>query len=413
MIEGLRLDFHTFPTLTTTPPPHAVTSVRQVSNMLPFIPDWLERGFVREVFAPEASKTPMYYSRTFTVSKKDGRRRPVLDLSSLNKLLKIPKFRMETLDRIVKGIVEDLWGASLDILDAYLNVPLARQFHKYFAFVLGERIFVFQVLPFGLSTAPWAFSRVIKPIKAHLRRQGMIIFSFLDDFLILAASQQLTRFHTTLTRKLLEDLGFKINLDKSSFTPLQRLEFLGVVLDLENLTLSLPEEKIQKILHWVEEGRERVSFSRRDLESLVGFLNFTAGYLPLGRLYLIPIIVWMNFHTAVESRDLLVPLDKELRSALLPWTFKDSLREPVPMHLEIPSVDIMTDASGYGWGGVLIPYQVRGTWCPSVSNLSMNWKELRAIFLTLDYFSDLLQGKTVRVLSDNTTALACLRHQGP
>ena len=42
----------------------------------------------------------------------------------------------------------------------------------------------------------------------------------------------------------------------------------------------------------------------------------------------------------------------------------------------------------------------------------MNWKELRAIFLTLSYFADQLQGKTVRVLSDNTTAIACLRRQG-
>ena len=362
--------------------------------MLPFIPDWLERGYVREVSKQEALQTPMFFSRTFTVPKGEVDRRPILDLSELNKLLIIPKFRLETLERIVKSIVEGLWGTSLDIMDAYLNVALAPQFHKYFAFVLGERTFVFQVLPFGLSTAPWAFTRVMKPIKAHLRRQGVIVSSFFDDFLILAGSQQLAQAHTQLTKELLESLGFRINLRKSAFTPLQRLEFLGVVLDLKNLSLSLPQNKIEKVLRWVKEGGEKVFFSRRSLESLVGFLNFAAGYLPLGRLYLIPIIVWMNFHTSVESRDLLVPLDEELRSALLPWTDPEYLGKPVPMHLETPSVDIMTDASGYGWGGVMIPFQVRGTWGPSLMGFSMNWKELRAIHLTLTYFANDLEGKT-------------------
>ena len=409
MLNGLKLFFHTDPTLSSDPPPHAVTSSKQVKNMLPFIPEWLERGYVRELSKQEARETPLFYSRTFTVPKKEGKRRPVLDLSELNKLLRIPKFRMETLDRIVENIVEGLWGASLD---AYLNVPLAPEFHKFFAFVLGERTFVFQVLPFGLSTAPWAFTRVIKPIKAHLRQQGVSVASFFDDFLILVGSQQLTRDHTQMTQELLESLGFRINLSKSSFTPQRSLEFLGVVLNLADLTLSLPQSKVDKILRWVGEGGEREFFSRRDLESLVGFLNFTASYLPLGRLYLIPIMVWMNFHTAVESRDLLVPIDEELRSALIPWTDLEALRNPVPMHTETPSVDIMTDASAYGWGGVMIPFQVRGTWGPSLEGFSMNWKELRAIFLTLSYFVDQLQGRTVRVLSDNTTAIACLRRQG-
>ena len=116
-------------------------------------------------------------------------------------------------------------------------------------------------------------------------------------------------------------------------------------MNLSDLTLSLSQSKMDKILRWVGEGGEREYFSRRDLESLVGFLNFTASYLPLGRLFLVPIIVWMNFHTAVESRDLLVPIDQELRSALIPWTDLEALRSPVPMHVEIPSVDIMTDAS--------------------------------------------------------------------
>ena len=182
MLNGLQLSFHTLPTLAFSPPPGVQTSLAQTKIWLPFIPDWLEKGIVREMKEPAL----LFFSRPFSVPKKTGSRRPVLDLSVLNKMLCIPKFRMETLDRIVKSIVRGLWGTSLDILNAFLNVPIAPVFHKYFAFALGTRIFVFQVLPFGLSTAPWAFSRVIKPIKAHLRRMGVLAFAFLDDCLFLA-----------------------------------------------------------------------------------------------------------------------------------------------------------------------------------------------------------------------------------
>ena len=41
-----------------------------------------------------------------------------------------------------------------------------------------------------------------------------------------------------------------------------------------------------------------------------------------------------------------------------------------------------------------------------------NWKELKAIHLTLMHFFPSLINKVVLLLSDNTTALGCLRKQG-
>ena len=48
----------------------------------------------------------------------------------------------------------------------------------------------------------------------------------------------------------------------------------------------------------------------------------------------------------------------------------------------------------------------------SVASQSMNWKELETIRLTLLHFRPLIAGKTIKVLSDNVTALACLKRQG-
>ena len=120
----------------------------------------------------------------------------------------------------------------------------------------------------------------------------------------------------------------------------------------------------------------------------------------------------MNCHTLTGSQDLPVLLDAELKNSLTPWLDPTYLRRQVPMHVPTPTLEVMTDASLHGWCGLLLPHKVEGVWAQEVSSHSMNWKELKAIHLTISHFASSLRGRCVRVLSDNTTALACLRRQG-
>ena len=78
----------------------------------------------------------------------------------------------------------------------------------------------------------------------------------------------------------------------------------------------------------------------------------------------------------------------------------------------LPSLQLMTDASRQGWGGALLPQRVSGVWPQEVLVHSTNWLELQAIYLSLVHFRASLQGKPVLIMSDNTTAVACIRNQG-
>ena len=414
MIHGLQLHFHTEPIRSLEPDPSILTGHLQSQKILPFIPDWINKGYVREVFTP----TPLFFSRMFTVPKKNQRLRPVIDLSILNKMLIIPKFKMESVARITKSITSPMWGTTTDLEDAYFKVPVEEESQTYLAFTLFDqslgfhRIFVFQVMPFGLSSAPWTFSRVMRPIRIHLRLRDMMVFSYLDDFLNLAESPLQVKVQTNYLTLLLNSLGFAINLKKSAHVPSQSLEYLGVTWNLRELKLSLPEAKVQKVLSLHRSTLNSDALSRRDLEGIIGFLNFTAPFRPLGRLYLLPIIQWMNSHTSVHNRDSPVFLDNSLRRILDPWSNQRALSSPVPMHIPNPSEELMTDASLFGWSGVLLPHQVEGEWPQFLWFHSMNWKELQAILLTVQHFLRRLRGKVVKVWSDNMTALACIRRQG-
>ena len=48
----------------------------------------------------------------------------------------------------------------------------------------------FRVLCFGLTTAPHVFTRVMAPVSVFLHRLGIHVLCYLDDWLILAASQE-------------------------------------------------------------------------------------------------------------------------------------------------------------------------------------------------------------------------------
>ena len=112
-------------------------------------------------------------------------------------------------------------------------------------------------MPFSLTTAPWAFSRIMAPLMKILRLQNILVSAYLDDFLILARSREEAVRHTEVVINLLQDFGFRINWAKSSLEPVRILEYLGVVLNQEDLTFSLPEEKIQKILDIFRDSQKR------------------------------------------------------------------------------------------------------------------------------------------------------------
>ena len=408
MTEGFRLGFVKDPALVMHPPPEAVISEKTAKALLAFVPKWLKSGVIREVMTP----IPLHYSRLFMTPKKNGKLRPIIDLSILNRLLIVPTFRMETVSVISKSILKGLWACSVDIEDAYFHVPMDWDCHKFLAFRLWGRTFVFQFLPFGLSPAPWAFTRVIKPIKKHLHLLLIQIFSFLDDFILFANSPSALSAATEVTLSLLQSLGFRVNWEKSNLLPAQVVEFLGVSWDLRDCSLSVPQDKRVAIIARCREMSQRVSATRRELESLTGLINFAATYVVLGRLHLLPIMMWVNLHTQPCSRDESVHLDVRFKELLEIWMCPDFLDHPVPMHVSQPSLTLMTDASLDGWCGILLPRKALGSWAPDVFQFSMNWKELKAIHLSLLEFQLILRGKTVRLLSDNTTAISCLKKQG-
>ena len=79
---------------------------------------------------------------------------------------------------------------SIDLKDTYFSVLIHKSSQRFLGFIWGTKHYTFLGLPFGLSSAPRIFTKLLKPVAAFLRKQGYRIIIYLDDVLLLLASSK-------------------------------------------------------------------------------------------------------------------------------------------------------------------------------------------------------------------------------
>jgi len=124
------------------------------------------------VVKPNPSRD-QFVSRIFLVTKKDGSYRPVINLRPFNCFIQKHHFKMEG-----AGMLRDLlqtsdWMCSIDLKDAYLSVGIFQGHRQYLRFTWMGSTYEFTCLPFGLTSAPRVFTKLLKPVMAFLRGQGL------------------------------------------------------------------------------------------------------------------------------------------------------------------------------------------------------------------------------------------------
>ena len=175
----------------------------------------------------------------------------ILNLKQLNENVEYKKFKMDTLESIVRLMRKDCFMCSLDLKNAYYTVPVAESHQAYLRFpwkLQGGPIKIYQYtcFPNGLSSAPRDFTKLLKPLLAFLRLRGVVIAAYIDDTYIQGASYTECKDGVQLTQQTFERLGFVINKEKSAFEPSKTLTMLGFVLNSVAMTVEPTMDKRQK-----------------------------------------------------------------------------------------------------------------------------------------------------------------------
>ena len=303
---------------------------------------------------------------------------------------------------------------SLDLTDAYLHIPIHHRSRKYLRFTLRGRVYQFKALPFGLSTSPFVFTRLMIVIATFLRRRAITLHPYLDDWFARKQSPRKMLEHRQFILSLINSLGLIINYEKSDLVPAQVFTFIGMEFLTHSNIVRVPQanEDIglsQYVL------TENLCISQR-FPFLLGQLNAAADFVMLGRLHQRPL--QMSLHNQWQPQKFplchQIGMTTNILQHLKWWLQEDLYRHGIPMKIIPPSHTIFTNASLSGWGAHVEPEGLlfHGLWTEDQSRLHINVLEMKAIFLSLRRAVHKEKNSTVLVSMDNTTVVAYIRHQG-
>ena len=356
--------------------------------------------------------SPGFYSRLFVVWKTSGSWRPVIDLSHLNRFVDVSHFQMETIQSVLLSVHQGDWMASIDLKEAYLQVPIHPSSRHLLRFVFRDQVYQFKALCFGLSTAPQVFTRVMAPVSAILHSMGIRMRRYLDDWLVQSSSRDSLVRDLQTVLSLCHELGIVVNPQKSNLVPSQIVQYLGVVIDSISFRASPSQDRISRLRSTADAFRSSASPPASLWLSLLGALSSLAHLVPGGRLRMRSLQLCL--HRSWDRLDLQapVPVSPVCLQDLQWWLHLPRLSSGVSLCQVSPDLHFWSDASDVGWGAHLDRQVASGLWDSSQAALSINARELLAVHLGLRQFQSSLRGMTVAVFCDNTTAVAYLRKEG-
>ena len=116
-----------------------------------------------------------------------GKRRLCINLSRyVNKVIKAPKFKIESTIAALQVIEKDDFCFSFDLKSAYLQVKLNDNFLQYFGFAIdledgSRRYFQYLNLPFGLNDTCRVLTKLLRSPLDRWRRRGIRVFIHVDN----------------------------------------------------------------------------------------------------------------------------------------------------------------------------------------------------------------------------------------
>ena len=367
-----------------------------------------------------------FIHRMFEVDKKNTlEKRPILNCRPLNKFIPVEHFKQEGLRTVKELLQPGDYMTSVDLRHAYVHVGLATQERDLFTFQYDQQWYRYRVMPFGLNLAPRVFTKIVKAAASLVRKLGVRIVIYLDDSLIMAKTKELCLRHTALWIRILQMLGFVINLPKSALEPSQLRDFLGFLVNSVVMSFALPDAKRGQILahcqRYLSPGANH-PYSARELARTMGMLTATSECCEGSKIHTFYIHNDL-LNAKVQGWDGSVALSAEALKELKWWCralqhFQEkAILSALP---DLPAL-IRSDASGLGWGAVLYlngkqHSLAQGLWSWDETNQSNNVREMAAAVCALEHFLPAVAKPgvphTLHIQSDNTTAIATILKMG-
>ena len=132
------------------------------------------------------------------VVKPNGKIRICVDLKKLNQAVRSERYVIPTVDDVIHQVQGPSVFAKLDAASGFWQISLGRETEKLTTFITPFGRYFFIHLPFGISSAPEIFQRIMNEITSAIKG---------DDILCHSATTEEHTLLLTQVKKRLQDIG--------------------------------------------------------------------------------------------------------------------------------------------------------------------------------------------------------------
>lgn len=353
--------------------------------------------------------TSRWASNNVFVRKKDGSVRVTADFRALNDATVTDSYPMEDMRQVLDWLGGKKVLSTFDLKDAFYQVELLDESKPLTAIRTVVGLLQYTRLPQGMKNASGTLQRILNVVLGD--RKGRDVLAFMDDTSVGTATE---KEHLESLNTLLDTLlraGIRLKLSKCSFG-VRSAEVLGHKIDSEGIRPS------QAHLEAIERLTEPASGS--ELMRFLGLVNFFSDFIDHFAETAAPLYEVLKGTGFSKKR-------KHGQKFRIPdwhrrwgsqqkraWQeLKGSLSDPEILVAPVRGLPkkIMTDASSYGLGGVLLQQMENGIWRPvsftsklmklSERKFTATEKECLAIVHALRKWRHYLHGEKFRVITDH------------
>ncbi len=152
----------------------------------------------------------------------------------------------------------------------------------YLGFFWDGQYYFCKNLPVGLRLSCLIAQRITSAVWFVMTKFGFWILNYIDDFPGAESNQQKAQASFDTLTEIFLSLGIQENWQKA-VPPTQDLVFLGIGFRVKDMVMYLPPDKLCEVSHLLEVWQHKVEGTHKELESLIGKLQFLAKCIRPGR----------------------------------------------------------------------------------------------------------------------------------
>ena len=294
--------------------------------------------------------------------------------------------------------------AKADIESAFRIIPISPLDYHLLGFMVNGQYFYDRCLPMGCSVSCKLFEGFSCAIQWILQNSFPVstMSHILDDFIFLSQYESECRSYLQKFQTVADFVGIPVKHSKT-VQPSTCVTVHGIEVDTNMMQARLPQDKLDKAVALLRSFSRRKKVTLRQLQSLIGVLNFACKVIVPGRPFLRRLI---NLTMGVNKPNFHIRLNNEARLDLAAWLiFLESFNGISILRnvqwLSSEKLELFTDASNLGFAGVLQGKWFQGKWPLSWLDKHISVKELFPIVLALKMWPSYLRDMQLLVLCDN------------